>query len=254
MKKALVRIVVVLVILVAVALVVAVLSLDSIVKKGVETLGPEMTKSDVRLDAVHISALSGRGALKGLFVGNPAGFKTPSAIKVGRVSVSLKPKSVLGDKIVVRSIQVANPEITFEGSLRGNNLSRILENVQAYAGTEKQAAQQGPKAAGRKLEVDELTITGGKINLSMTLLGGKSATVPLPDIHLENLGTGPEGITPGDLAQQVVQTVLARTTDAVAKGLTGLGKNLTGTVENAGKGAAGTVGNVLKGVGDLFKK
>lgn len=252
--KTIVRIGLVLVILVVLAGVAAVLSLDSIIKKGVETIGPQATKSDIKLDGVTISILSGNGALKGLFVGNPGGYTTPSAIKVGRVSVSLKPKSVLSSKIVVRSIEVVQPEITFEGDLRGNNLSKILENVQAYAGAEKQAVQQGQKPAGKKLQVDELTISGGKIDMSTSLLGGKSASVPLPDIHLENLGTGPDGITPGDLTEKVFQAVLASTTRAVAERLANLGKNVTGTVKDAGQGAAGTVDKAAKGIGDLFKK
>ena len=56
--------------------------LNGIVKKGVETAGPMITKVDVKLDGANISIFSGSADLKGLFVGNPPGYTTDSAIKV----------------------------------------------------------------------------------------------------------------------------------------------------------------------------
>jgi len=42
--------------------------LDDAVKRGVETIGPKITKVDVKLDGVSISLLSGSGKIKGLLV------------------------------------------------------------------------------------------------------------------------------------------------------------------------------------------
>ena len=58
--------------------------LDSIVRSSVEKVGPIVTKVSVKLDSAKISLFGGSGELKGLVVGNPEGFKTPEAIKVGR--------------------------------------------------------------------------------------------------------------------------------------------------------------------------
>src|SRR5262245_56162367 len=85
-----------------------------IVKSGVEKVGPEVTKVPVKLDSANISIFNGSGQLKGFVLGNPEGFKTPEAVKVGTVAVSLVPRSVLSDKVVVRSIRVEAPEITYE--------------------------------------------------------------------------------------------------------------------------------------------
>src|SRR5262249_50906094 len=163
-------------------------------------------KVDIKLEAVSLSLLSGGGKVKGLVIGNPEGFKTKNAIQVGKASLALKPGSLLSEKIVIKSVNVEAPEITFEGSLKGNNLSEILENIEAVAGGEKDSSKSGekkPQTSQKKIEVDDFSITGGKINLSMTMLGGKSATVPLPDIHLQNLGTGSGGITPTELVRKV---------------------------------------------------
>src|SRR5215468_317578 len=108
--------------------------LDSAIKKGVETFGPQITKVSVKLDSVSLSLLSGSGKIKGLIVGNPEGFKSPSAIQVGNASLALQPGSVLGDKVIIKSIAVHAPEITFETDLKQNNLSKIVANLQATTG------------------------------------------------------------------------------------------------------------------------
>src|SRR5262245_35458991 len=195
MKKILIRMVLIALVCLVGLIIVLTLSLGSIIKKGVETVGPQITKTEMKLDSASISALSGSGTLKGFLLGNPEGYKTPSAIKVGEISVGLKPVSVLSDKIHVTHVRVQAPEITFEGTVgTKNNLSKIMENVDAATGGAGKSTDksQGDKSASRKLQVDDFLISGAKVNVSMTLLGGKSVDVPLPDIHLTGLGTGPE--------------------------------------------------------------
>src|SRR6185369_7695459 len=116
------------------ALVVSIYYLGSIVKKGVETVGPTITKTEMKVGGVTLSLLSGHAKFSGLVVGNPEGFKSESAIKMGSVSATVQPSSVFSDKIVVKSVNVQAPEITFEGGLRGSNLKTLLDNVEASAG------------------------------------------------------------------------------------------------------------------------
>jgi hypothetical protein len=63
-------------------------SLGSLIKAAVEKYGSEITQAKVRLNAAEVSATSGTGALRGLYVGNPQGFKTPSAFKLGEISLT----------------------------------------------------------------------------------------------------------------------------------------------------------------------
>src|ERR1051325_11069016 len=220
MKKLIIRGVVVVLVLLLAALGVSIYFLGSIVKKGVETVGPQITKTEIKLDGARLSLLSGSGKLSGLLVGNPEGFKTPSAIKVGSVSVGVGPGSVFSAKVHVTQVNVQAPEITFEGGLKGNNLSKLLDNVQAAAGgPDKASAKTEDKSSSKKLQVDDFVISGGKINLSIDAgpLGGKSATVPLPEIHLTNLGSGPDGITAADLTAKVLKELLQAAIPAAEK-------------------------------------
>jgi hypothetical protein len=257
MKKLIIRGVVILVVLLAVAIGVSIYFLGSIVKKGVETVGPQITRTEIKLDSATLSLLSGSGTLKGLLVGNPEGFKTQSAIKVGSVSVGVVASSVFSDKVRVTRVNVHAPEITFEGGLKGNNLSKLLDNVQAAAGgSDKASPTSVDKSASKKLQVDDFVISGGKINLSIDAgpLGGKSATVPLPEIHLTNLGNGPDGITAADLTAKVLKELLQAAIPAAEKAVVDLGKGATGVVKEAGKSATEEVQKATKGLGDLLKK
>ena len=249
MKKV-VKVLIVLFILLIVGLVIGFLSLNRIVKKGVETVGPAVVKVEVKVKDVDISPFSGSGKIQGLLVGNPPGFKTPAAIQAGVVSMKVEPRSVLGDKVIVRSLRMEAPEITFEGGLNENNLSKILENVQ---GTEQKApaTKEEQKATTRKLQVDEFVLTGGKVHVNSPLLAGKTATVPIPEITLTNLGQGPEGITPAELTKRVLKEVIENTVKAVGSSVGELGKEVTSGLKNVTTNA---VGGASKKIGDLFKK
>ena len=146
--------------------------LGSVVKASVEKVGPMVLKVPVKLDGAAVSVFNGKGELKGFEIGNPEGFKSAKAISVGSVAVAIQPKSVMAEKVVIPSIRVEGPEIIYETDLKGSNLSKILDNVEAMAGpgSTNQPGQSGSKP--KKLQVDEFVITGGKISVAASMLGG----------------------------------------------------------------------------------
>jgi uncharacterized protein involved in outer membrane biogenesis len=254
MKKWILRIAIVIVALIIIGIVVIGLTLDGAVKKGVETVGPQVAKVDVKLDGVSLSILSGSGTVKGLVVGNPQGYKTAHAISVGRTSVAVAPGSVFSDKIVVKSIRIEEPQITIEVGPGGTNLKVIQNNVaEATGGNEPAAKDAKPAESGpsKKLQVDDVLITGGKITVGVAALGGKVSTIPLPELHFTNLGGGPEGITPAELATKILGEISTESVKAAAGAVADLGKEAVGT---ATKTATDTVNKAAESIGNLFKK
>jgi uncharacterized protein involved in outer membrane biogenesis len=261
MKKIIIRLLLALVVVLIHAVVAVGLFLDGAIKKGVETFGPRLTKVDIKLESVHLSLLSGSGTLKGLVVGNPEGFQTPSAISVGETTLALKPGSLLSDKIVINAITVQAPEITFETDLRHNNLSKILSNLQeAMAGGTTQPAKPQepvpPKAAqpARKLQVDKFDITGGKIHVNATGPIQGTALIPLPDIHLQDLGTGPDGITPAELTKLVLAAIEKAAQQAASGAAPDIIRGAMNLSKNPGSLSTNTVDAVTKGLGGLLKQ
>src|SRR5207247_2794341 len=103
-----------LVALVILALGILFFSINPLVKKGVESVGPKLTQVDVRLGAAQLSPLSGRGQLTKLFVGNPPGYKTPSAMNVADIKVGVAVSSVLSVTLVVDQVNIQALAITVD--------------------------------------------------------------------------------------------------------------------------------------------
>src|SRR5690242_5534975 len=156
MKKILVRTVIVLVILIILAVLGVAFFFDSIIKKEVETIGPKVTKVDVKLNGVSLSLLSGSGKIKGFVLGNPPGFKSASSMAVGTASLAVVPKSIFGDKIIIKSIHIDGPEVTLENDGTSVNLLKIKSNLPSNPADPKSA--ENTKSDGKpskKFEVDE---------------------------------------------------------------------------------------------------
>lgn len=267
-KKIILWLVLIVLVLVVAGVVAVGLSLNKIVKTGIETVGPKITLTKMTVDSVGLSIMNGSASINGFLVGNPDGFKTAQAISVGKAAVSIVPRSIMADKIIIHSIEVSAAEITFEGNpLGANNLKKIMDNVNQMAGTTagaKPETNAAGKSAGasKKLQVDDFLITGAKVHASLNGIPGvegKEITLTIPDIHFSNLGQGPDGITAAELTQKVLQAVSADTIKAVgdnAKNLLGGAANtiLSGVTTNGQKAVTEGVNQLKKGLGGLLGK
>ena len=210
------------VVLVAAAVVVVTLILigvyvGRVVKTAVDNDGPQITQTSVTVDTVQLSLLTGSAKVKGLVVGNPNGYKASQAMSVGVIAVGVDPATIFRDKVVFRSLRLESPQITFEGGLSGNNLGQILDNLDSTRRKSGTTVTNAPATSKpeKKYEVDDLTITGAKVQVSLTGTQGQQE-ITLPDIHLANLGTIGDGITASDLAQRVLSAISSATMEDVA--------------------------------------
>ena len=262
MKKILMFFVVGLIVLVVVVAVGVGFFIGPIVKTGVETIGPKITQVPIKLDSVQVSLLSGSAQVKGLTVGNPEGYKTSEAIKLGTASIKVAPLSVFSDKIVLHEIHVISPEITYDGGLKGNNLSKILDNVNALAkkdeaapsNTASAAKDKGAQKPAPKIQVDDFLISGAKVHVHLTGLTAKEMTVSLPDIHLKDMGKDADGITATELVRVVLSQVNIATVKAVTQAVAGSGKMIGNLGKDVTKESTDKIKGITKGISGLFKK
>jgi uncharacterized protein involved in outer membrane biogenesis len=199
-----------LIVIVVAAVVVGLSNLGPIIKTAVNTYGPKMTKTEVRVDDVGISLFAGEAKLKDFYLGNPKGFKSPQAMHVKAVYVDVDEKSITGDPIIIDRIEVVAPEINYEKVRRTDNFKTILNNVKKSARTSKSATQaekSSKDGAGKKLVIRNFIVRDGNVNMALSAQGGSSlnASASLPDIHLKNVGEKSGGAT----AEEVFDTVFA---------------------------------------------
>jgi hypothetical protein len=266
MKKILRRLILILIVLIVLALAGSYIFLGAIIKKGVETTAPQITKTDVKLNSVTLSLFSGSGKIKGFVLGNPQGFKTPSAISVGTANLALEPKSLFGDKIIIRDITVDAPEITWESDLTAVNLKKILSNIEESSGGGAKASdtnQPAPAAKtesgpGKKLEVDNFLIKNAKVhvNVNAPVIGQQTANVNIPEIHLTNMGTNAEGITAAELSKKILAAIVEKSAQEAEKVIADMtkGGKFFGKEPGGVTSETNTLQNAASKALDLFNK
>ena len=252
MKKLLIGLAVVVVLVVG-GVVYFASNLDSIIKTAVEDVGSEATKTKVTLDGVKISLTSGEGTLSGFHMGNPEGFKTPEAMSFGKVNVKVDTGSVTNDVIVIKEVVIAAPQITYELAGGGSNIQTIQKNVDAFAKSMGAGGGQKPaekSEGGKKVIIEHLYVRDGKIGVSAAFLAGKQMNVPLPNIHMTDIGKKKGGASPAEVADQLLTKISQSATGAVS----GLGLDkMMGSAKDAASGAAKSLEGATKGIGDSLK-
>lgn len=188
-------------------------NMDGLIKDAIVKYGSEMTGARVEVAAVNIQPADGRGVIRGLTVGNPAGFKTGHALKVGEIEVALDLASLAGDVITVKKIGIAAPDVIYEKGEHMTNFDAIQKNVAAYVGPSEKKETKG---SGKKLIVEELAVRNAHAQAAAAFMNGKTVALPLPDIHLRDLGKAKGGVTPGELGQEIVGALKAKLAAAVS--------------------------------------
>ena len=213
-------------------------NLGPIIKKAVNTYGPEITQTQVSLGDAGVSLFSGEAKLSAFQLGNPKGFNTPQAMTVGSIYVNVDEKSLTGNPIIIDKIEVVAPEITYERSGRDDNFNALLRNVKQRTGAGKSgggAPKSGEAGAsgGKKLLIRSVVIKDGRINLTAKVLAGKTVSAELPYIELKDVGGKKDGVRPARamnliLAELYTQMQSPDVTAALGKGLEELGVTVKG--------------------------
>ncbi len=233
------------------------LSLNQIVLKGVNAAAPGLLGVPVTLQGSDFSLVRGRAALQGLHVGNPEGFKTPGLLDLGSVSVRLDNASLLTDTIVIREIAIDGLVVTYEKGLLNSNLGALIDQLSAGEDEPEADEKEAPPAAeekpAKKVIIEKLTITGSKMNFSVTgaaaLTGGGSIPVPLPPITLTDLGKDQDGVTLLEAVQRILNEIAGAASTAIA----GSAKLLGQGVEAVGEGAVEAGKAAVEGAADVGK-
>jgi hypothetical protein len=254
------------VVLLIVVVVVGISKLGPIVKMAVNTYGPKITGTELRVDDVGISIFSAEAKLKKFFLGNPKGFKSASAMKVGSIYVDVDEGSITKDPIIINKVEVVGPEITYEKRGKSDNFKALLANVQKNVPKGKSSKKEPAKEdSGKKLIINDVILKNGKVNLEVEVPGGvlgdQEIKAALPDIHLKDLGKKKGGASPAEIAKEIFAALYDKIQSPMVMGalndqLKKLGVGSIADIEKAAKGAGGIVegaGKEAEGVTDKVK-
>ena len=258
-----------------VLLVVAVVFLGHTVKTSVNTVAPLVLGVPVHVEKVHASPLRGRITMHDFTVGNPEGFKTDSLVEFDTLVFDIDVPSCFSDTVRIEEITVEGFALTMEQGLRYNNLLTFLSNLKGADEKEKEEKEEakeeekepaGGKSA-KKVVIDSVDITGSRFKFALTAMMGASVPIPLPPIHLQDIGKDPEtgaaeGTSPRDAVIAVFSGIADAATsavsgsaDAISSGL-GVGvdaiSGLGGAIGDAASATTETLGNAASATGEAL--
>ena len=170
-------------------------NLNHLVKRSIGSYGSAMTGATITVERVEIKPTDGRGTLSGLLIGNPAGFTSPYALKVGTVELEVELSSLTQDVVVIKKIAMVSPDVIYEKGGAMTDFDAIQKNIAKYLGPSSNDSK------GKKLTVQEFIIRDAKAHATAPFVGDKTLTATLPDLHLRNLGKAKGGLTPDELGQ-----------------------------------------------------
>jgi uncharacterized protein involved in outer membrane biogenesis len=256
--------------LMALGLVVLSVSLNSTIKVGVESLGPAITGTDVTLEDVDLSLLTGEGQLEKLVIGNPPGFQSNHAFYLGTVHVKADLPSIWSDTIRIQEIFVDSPEISFESTPLGSNISIIHDHIGSFARSggesgsdskrespngksEQPGGSQEKPLKEQKIRIDRFIVKNGRITVSTPLLKDQMITIGLPVVQIRDIGKQSGGVTLKEISsliysetQKAIEKELSKSGIPLGTDLKDLDKKLGGILKDASE--------FLEGIKGLFGK
>jgi hypothetical protein len=245
--------------LIILLLVILSIALGTIIKGTVNHVLPAVTGTPSGMGSCYLNIFTGTLNIKDFVIGNPKGYETAHAFKLGEVHVDIALTSLLSDKIVIEDIIVDNMEVSFETKLTETNIGVIKDNIDKLSKKDESAetggeeepavAEEEEPGAGKKLQIDNFMFINSKVNLH----AGVGTSVPLPEIKIQGIGAdSDEGASVPEISEEVFNELYL----AILKAAKSIGNIDTegikeGTDKAIEKAKEGTE-NVIKGVKGLF--
>ena len=203
-------------------------SRDALLKRAIERFGPELTGVSVKVASVKLEPLDGRGAIHGLEVGNPQGYRAPHALSLGEMRLAVEPASLTSDVVHVREISLEAPRIVYERGPGGDNLSAIQKHIESALPESTPAKGDGKaeqRAKERRFIVDRVQVRKARVSY------GGAVNVDVPDLVLNDLGKKSGGATAAEITQEVWTAVTRQALAAAPASIRGLEERAKGAVD-----------------------
>lgn len=192
------------------AFIVLTLTVDGIVKSGIEEHGSQLMGTEVRVDGVSISLFSGSGSIFGFTVQNPEDFSDEAAVEIEEMSMEIDISSLFSEVILVKNVTVKSPSVFFEQKGIGANLKVLNDNMAANSGASSEKA----------MIIEHLLVEDGNIRVSTSIDRERNAEASFSSIELEGIGRDGND-TISDAVRQVIQPILERAMEeAIKSGVT----------------------------------
>ncbi len=250
------------------SIVVFLFMIDSIAKSGVEKGATYALDVRTTLKDMRVSLLGGEIMMDGLDISNPAGFASSHLMQTGKFDVKVEPRSLFSDTIRVRKFVLNGLDVNVDQTLKGNNISKILDNIKRLSSGKTQE-EPSESQEGKKIFVKTITIQNVVAHFNLDAkLAAKNLTVKIPTIVLKDVSSEDSPVVVRQLVVRVIPAILLEVIKN-SKGIvpSGLLRSLSGQLisvqslvnvaqkqtEDAVKGLIGSGQKAITGATDAAK-
>ncbi|MEX2602676.1 MAG: hypothetical protein WD361_00660 [Gracilimonas sp.] len=198
------------IVLIITAFVVLTLSIDGIIKSGLEENGSELLQTVVTVDAVSISLFSGNGSISGFTVHNPENYSDEPALYIQDASMKIDLLSLFSDQIVINEIIVKNPNLFFEQKGIGANLKTLNDNMNLAFDEPSETT----------LIIDYLMIEDGQVKVSTSIERERTTEVSFAQFTLNDIGRDGNNTIKQSVRQVLEPLMQKAITEALKSGVT----------------------------------
>ena len=225
---------------------------DTVLKVAIERGGSSLAETDVAVESLDVAVTESEGSINitGLTIANPQGFSDSVLLSLQGINLVIDIERSSLSVLVIEELRVDNPQITYELGSGGNNMDKLMENIERNEGGSSSGSGSG--MAPRYI-IDQLIVTPGEVTIQLG--SGKIASASLPEINLTDIGADSGGVTAGELGEIIMSQINVGVTTQVTVGALanviggGIGA-VGGTVGDTGKAVGESIGGAIKGIFD----
>jgi hypothetical protein len=184
---------------------------DGAVVSAIERHGSALTGTRVDVDGLDLALSTGRVDLAGVTVGNPRGYETDYAVRIGSASVELDIGSLAGAVPVIEELILDGALINAEQRAAASNLTDIQQHATA-------PSDQAPAGEPGRIVVERFRVRNARVLLTSEHLRTPEE-LPLRDVVVENIGSATGGVTYSEAAEAMLLPVLAAARSAATERL-----------------------------------
>jgi len=225
---------------------------DTVLKVAIERGGSSLAETDVAVKSLDVAVTESEGSINitGLTIANPQGFSDSVLLSLQGINLVIDIERSSFSVLAIEELRVDNPQITYELGGGGNNMDKLMDNIDRNVGGSSGGSESG--FAPRYI-IDRLVVTPGEVTIQLG--SGELASANLPEINLTDIGADSDGVTGGELGQIVMSQINVGVTAQVTVGALanviggGIGA-VGGTVGDTGKAVGEGLGGAIKGIFD----
>ena len=180
-------------------------TIDNIVRSAIESRGSDILQTELSVDNVSISLLSGSGSVEGLTIANPDEFEDGEALTISSIRLNLDVSTLLSDTVVVNELRIRDLDVNYRLKATGSNLGKLMDNLESYsAGTEDEAESN--------MIIDLFVMEESTVSIDTQFEELQAISVNIPYVEREGIGRDDDQ-TVSEGIRNILEIIISRVSD-----------------------------------------